>query len=103
MSSIRRLKRPGMMIDGSSVNVIPALQRRLVLGRDERALVDVHADAVPHPVAEVLAEARVLDRPPAGGVDLARRRPGRRGGAPGLLRGEHDLVGLEVVGGGSPQ
>src|SRR3954451_20234637 len=35
-----------------------ALERGAVLGRDERALVDVEADAVAHPVAEVLAEAR---------------------------------------------
>ena len=47
------------------------LERRLVLGREERPLVDVHADAVAHAVAEVLAEARVLDRRAAGGVDVA--------------------------------
>src|SRR5262245_59052186 len=37
------------------------LERCLVLLRDERALVDVQADAVAHAVAEMLAHASLLD------------------------------------------
>ena len=52
------------------------LERRVVLGGEERPLVDVLADSVTHAVAEVLAEAGVLDRRAAGGVHVLRSCPG---------------------------
>src|SRR5580704_18232407 len=64
---------------------------------DERPLVDVHADAVAHSMPEILAQAGGLDRPPAGGIHVAGGNAGAGRRAPGLLGGEHGLVGLEVV------
>src|SRR5689334_8048480 len=52
------------------------LEWSFVLGGEERPLVDVLADSVTHAVAEVLAEAVVLDRRPAGGVHLLCACPG---------------------------
>src|SRR5712692_6154805 len=74
------------------------LETRLVFFGDERTLVYVHADAVPHPVAEVGAEARVLDWLPASSVDLGGGRSpfGRR--LPGRLRIDHGLVCAPVLG-----
>ena len=93
-SSIRTPKRPSTRIDGSSVKVMPASSERLLLLGDERALVDVQADAVPHAVLEVRAVASVLDRLPAGAVDLTREhaRPERR--SAGFLCGENEVVSL---------
>src|SRR4051812_6597723 len=73
------------------------LERRVVLGRDEWPLVDVEPDAVAHAVAEVLAEARLLDRLAAGGVHLRGGDAAPRSRAAGLLRLEHDLVGVAVL------
>ena len=75
----------------------PGLERGLVLGGEERALVDVEPDPVAHAVAEVLAEPGVLDRAAAGGVDLARERARPARGASRLGRGEHHVVGVDEL------
>jgi len=49
--------------------------------------VDVHADSVAHAVAEVLAEARLLDRRAAGGVHVGGCSAGCGSGAAGLVSG----------------
>ena len=86
-------KRPSSRIDVPSVKVIP-VSSGTVLDREERALVDVEADSVAHPVAEAVAEAGRLDRLAARRADLARERARPGGGAAGLLRLEQDALHL---------
>ena len=59
---------------------------------------DVEPDAVAHPVAEVLAQPRLLDRPTAGGVHLAGERARPAGRASRLGRGEHHVVRVQQLG-----
>ena len=90
------------MIDGSSVKVIPASSRVSSSGGEERTLVDVEADPVAHPVAEVLSQSRLLDGAAAGGVDLPRERARPASGASRLGGGEHHVVRAREGGLGSP-
>src|SRR5215467_2599576 len=77
----------------------PGFQRCALFLGDERPLVNIEADAVAHPMAKVGPVAGVLDRRPAGPVDL---RAGHRGtccGPAGLLCRQHRCVGAQIPGG----
>src|SRR5713101_1337894 len=76
------------------------LETRLVFFGDERTLVYVHADAVPHPVAEVGAVSGFLDRLPAGSIDVRRRDPRFGGSLTRGLRVDHGVVRAPVLGRG---
>ncbi len=57
----------------------------------------VEADAVPHPVDEVLAVSGVVDDRPRCSIDVLGRDAGTRRLDPGLLRSLHDRVDAAVL------
>ena len=90
---------------GSSLNVIPGCERQRVPLHQVGPLVAVHAQAVAHPVREVLvagAVAGVLDDRARGGVDGLARHAGPRGLQRRRLRAPDDVEHRSILSVGLP-
>src|SRR5919107_2115087 len=81
----------------------PGLQVPRAGGPEQRGLVDLQPDPVPQAVHELLAEPRVGDDVPGGGVDGDHRRPRHQRRPARVLRLGHERVQLTLPAGGPPE